>query len=52
MEIVILGIDILALSRFVLGDKFMWDVLSRVPKNGMGCFVLGSLSDSPSQLIQ
>ena len=52
MGIDIMGIDILALPRFVLGDKSMWDVLSRVSKNGMGCFVLGSLSGSPSQLIQ
>ena len=26
---------------FVRGGKSLWDVLSRVAKNGMGCFVLG-----------
>ena len=26
---------------FVRGDKSMWDVLSGVLKNGMGCFVPG-----------
>ena len=26
---------------FVQGDKSMWDILSGVSKNGMGCFVLG-----------
>ena len=29
------------MGRFVWGGKSLWDVLSGVSKNGMGCFVPG-----------
>ena len=33
------------------GGKSLWDVLSRVSKNGMGCFVLGCFVRLPSNMF-
>ena len=37
---------------FVRGGKSLWDVLSGVSKNGMGCFVLGCFVRLPPLVVQ